>query len=148
MTNPNETNETSQAAAVAAQAAPVAPAKAKASKATNPTKKAATAAVPAKTKKTAKNAKAKPAASKRAVTKPAAKAAPAPTPRDGSKKQIVLDMMRTRTGATMAAIMKATGWQTHSVRGFVSGMVTKKMGLVVESTRSESGDRTYKITGK
>jgi hypothetical protein len=44
--------------------------------------------------------------------------------------------------------MKKMGWQRHTVRGFVSGMLGKKMGLTVESTRSESGDRTYKITGE
>jgi len=38
-------------------------------------------------------------------------------------------------------------WQNHSIRGFVSGHVTKKLGLKVESTKSESGERTYRIAG-
>ncbi len=43
--------------------------------------------------------------------------------------------------------MKATGWQPHSVRGFLSGTVGKKMGLVVTSTKGENGERTYSIEG-
>jgi Protein of unknown function (DUF3489) len=46
---------------------------------------------------------------------------------------------------TLAEIAKATEWQNHSVRGFVSGHVTKKLGLKVESTKSGAGDRTYRI---
>jgi len=42
--------------------------------------------------------------------------------------------------------MKLTGWMAHSVRGFLSGAVGKKMGLTVESTKREDGDRIYKIT--
>jgi hypothetical protein len=42
--------------------------------------------------------------------------------------------------------MDATGWQAHSVRGFISGSLTKKMGLKVESTKNEAGERRYKIT--
>jgi hypothetical protein len=53
--------------------------------------------------------------------------------------------MRRRQGATLTEIMGATGWQPHSVRGFVSGTLAKKMGLTVESTKSEAGDRTYRI---
>jgi len=41
--------------------------------------------------------------------------------------------------------MKATGWQPHSVRGFLSGTVSKKMGLVVVSTKAEDGERTYSV---
>src|SRR4051812_27711855 len=43
-------------------------------------------------------------------------------------------------------IMRATGWQAHSVRGFISGTVGKKMGLRVASTKSDNGERTYSIT--
>jgi len=45
----------------------------------------------------------------------------------------------------MKELMKATGWQPHSVRGFISGTVGKKMGLSVESTKGEDGERTYSI---
>jgi len=45
----------------------------------------------------------------------------------------------------MADIAKATDWQNHSIRGFISGEVTKKMGLAVDSSKSEEGERTYRI---
>ena len=67
--------------------------------------------------------------------------------RDGSKKAEVLDLMRRKQGATMAEITKATGWQAHTVRGFVSGTLIKKQGLKVESFRSENKERTYRISG-
>jgi hypothetical protein len=65
--------------------------------------------------------------------------------RDGSKKAKVLDLMRRKQGATLKEIMKATGWQPHTVRGFVSGTLIKKQGLKVESFRSEEKERTYRI---
>jgi len=48
-------------------------------------------------------------------------------------------------GATLKELMKATSWQAHSVRGFLSGTVGKKMGLVVSSTKGDDGERTYSI---
>jgi len=45
----------------------------------------------------------------------------------------------------MKELMKATGWQPHSVRGFISGTVGKKMGLTVESAKGEDGERSYSI---
>ena len=53
--------------------------------------------------------------------------------------------MKRKEGATLAEIAKATDWQNHSIRGFVSGHVTKKLKLKVESTKSEAGERTYRI---
>ena len=41
--------------------------------------------------------------------------------------------------------MRATGWQAHSVRGFISGQLGKKMGLTVKSTKGEDGERTYSV---
>ena len=41
--------------------------------------------------------------------------------------------------------MKATSWQAHSVRGFISGTLRKKLGLNVVSTKGEDGERTYSI---
>jgi hypothetical protein len=69
----------------------------------------------------------------------------APTAREGSKKAKVLEMIRRPNGATLKEIMKATGWQAHSVRGFISGSLTKKMGLKVESIKREDGERAYRI---
>jgi len=65
--------------------------------------------------------------------------------RAGSKKDIVLKLLRRDQGATIAEIAKATAWQHHSIRGFLSAQVTKKMKLKVESTKSEAGERTYRI---
>jgi hypothetical protein len=74
--------------------------------------------------------------------KRAKKDAGAPTAREGSKKAMVLDMMRRKEGATLKEIMSATDWQAHSVRGFIS-IAAKKMGLKIESTRREDGERLY-----
>jgi len=93
--------------------------------------KPAKAAKPAKAGKPAKAAKG------------AREAKPA---RDGSKKAQVLEMMRRKGGATLAEIMKATDWQAHTVRGFVSAALGKKMGITVVSTKSDSGERTYTVT--
>ena len=71
-----------------------------------------------------------------------------PTAREGSKKAIVLDMLKRPGGATLSDIQSATNWQVHSVRGFISGALGKKMGLKVESTKNEGGDRTYNIATK
>src|SRR5258706_13367736 len=65
--------------------------------------------------------------------------------RQGSKKAEVLALMRRTKGATLAAIMQATGWQAHTVRGFVSGTLIKKLRLKVESFRSDAKERTYRI---
>jgi hypothetical protein len=65
--------------------------------------------------------------------------------RPDSKKTIVLELLRRHEGATTAEIAKATNWQNHTIRGFISGNVTKKMGLAVESSKNEAGERTYRI---
>ena len=65
--------------------------------------------------------------------------------RDGSKAAKILDLLQRADGATLAELMKATGWQAHSVRGFISGTLTKKMGLTVESAKVEGGERTYSV---
>ena len=65
--------------------------------------------------------------------------------RDSSKAAIVLDLLKRPDGATLAELMKATGWQAHSVRGFLSGTVSKKLGLTLTSAKVEDGERTYSI---
>jgi len=67
--------------------------------------------------------------------------------REGSKKAEVLALMRRAKGVTLAEIMEKTGWQAHTVRGFVSGTLIKKLGLKVESFRSDDKERCYRITG-
>ena len=65
--------------------------------------------------------------------------------RDGSKAAKVLDLLTRPDGVTLKELMKATGWQAHSVRGFLSGTVGKKMGLTVTSAKGEAGERTYSV---
>jgi hypothetical protein len=87
-----------------------------------------------------------PAAPKKAkAAKDATSKDAAPAPRQGSKTAIVLDMLRRADGVTLKDIMTATAWQAHSVRGFISGALGKKMGINVESFKSESGERAYRI---
>ena len=63
----------------------------------------------------------------------------------GSKKDLVVAMLDAAEGVTLAQIMAATGWQKHSVRGFLSGAVGKKMGLAVVSSKPKDGERVYRI---
>jgi len=65
--------------------------------------------------------------------------------RAGSKTETILALMKQPGGTTLNAIMEATQWQAHSVRGFISGTLGKKMGLNVLSTKSTEGERTYSI---
>jgi hypothetical protein len=62
-----------------------------------------------------------------------------------SKSATVLDLLRREGGAALDDIMSATGWQAHSVRGFISGVLGKRMGLTVESAKREDGKRTYSV---
>jgi len=65
--------------------------------------------------------------------------------RPGSKTAKVLDLLKRPGGATAKELMKSTGWQPHSVRGFLSGHVGKKLGLTVESIKREDGERVYSL---
>jgi hypothetical protein len=64
--------------------------------------------------------------------------------RENSKTARVIALLRRPTGASLKTIMRVTGWQAHSVRGFISGQLGKKMGLRVRSFQRE-GERVYLI---
>lgn len=64
--------------------------------------------------------------------------------REGSKKAIVLDLIRRPDGASLKEIMDLTDWQAHSVRGFISGSLSKKMGINIESFKRADGERAYR----
>lgn len=62
----------------------------------------------------------------------------------GSKQSRVISMLRSPRGATIAAMMTATGWQQHSVRGFLAGVVRRKLSLNLQSEAGDGG-RLYRI---
>ena len=64
--------------------------------------------------------------------------------RPDTKHARILAMLRAPAGTTVAAIMTATDWQQHSVRGFLAGVVRKKLGLNLVSEQTDKG-RVYRI---
>ena len=65
--------------------------------------------------------------------------------RSPTKASTILDLLKRVDGATLDGLMTATGWQAHSVSGFLSGTIRKKMGLDVISVKGENGERTYSM---
>lgn len=65
--------------------------------------------------------------------------------RPGSKTAKVLELLQRPGGVTAKELIKATGWLPHSVRGFLSGTVSKKMGLTLTSSKSDNGERIYSV---
>ena len=93
--------------------------------------------------------KASPRSTARKSVKPAprkrsAAAAPRPAAGPDTKHARIIAMLRKPTGATIAAIVAATEWQQHSVRGFLAGVVRKKLGLNLVSDQTDKG-RVYRI---
>ena len=64
-----------------------------------------------------------------------------------SKQARVIAMLQSPAGTTIAAMMQATGWQQHSVRGFLAGVVRKKLKLKLDSNKVD-GNRVYRIEGE
>ncbi len=64
-----------------------------------------------------------------------------------SKTSTLLKLLRSNKGASMAQLQHASGWQAHSVRGFLAGTVKRRLGLTVLSKVSQSGERLYSIGG-
>jgi hypothetical protein len=72
----------------------------------------------------------------------------APKPRTGakdSKTSQILELLKRPDGATLSELMNASGWQAHSVRGFLSGTIRKKMKLTLTSNKLENWERSYSI---
>jgi hypothetical protein len=83
------------------------------------------------------------------ASKPAQQPIAAPTSKQaepGSKQARVIAMLRSPGGATIAAMMEATGWQQHSVRGFLAGVVRKRLKMKLGSEKAD-GERVYQIAG-
>ena len=106
---------------------------------TKPTKKAAVGA------RRANVAPAKAKAGKKAAPKKKAPRSARNDAREGSKTATILELLKRPEGATAKDLLKATNWQPHSLRGFLSGTVGKKMGLTVTSTKGEDGERNYSL---
>jgi hypothetical protein len=90
--------------------------------------------------------------SKKPITKAAtakknvASAKPAPSKaREGSKHDLILGLLRRKQGATIAELQKVSDWQAHSVRGFLSGTVKKRLTLNLQSAKGKDGERRYAI---
>src|SRR4030081_2472453 len=99
-----------------------------------------------KPKSTAKAARrsASPKSSKSKSRKRPTPASSKSAARPATKHARIIAMLRTPVGATIAAIMTATEWQQHSVRGFFAGVVRKKLGLNLVSESTDKG-RVYRI---
>ncbi len=66
----------------------------------------------------------------------------------GTKTAKIIELLKRPGGVTLKDLLKVTGWQPHSIRGFLSGTIVKKMGTPVESVKSSDGGRTYRISSK
>ena len=65
--------------------------------------------------------------------------------RAGTKSATVINLLKSKSGASLAEMMNVTGWQAHSVRGFLAGSLRKRHGLNAESERAADGERRYRV---
>lgn len=79
------------------------------------------------------------------AARPATQGGKPPSPEQQSKKDTVIALLRRENGATLDELMSATGWQAHSVRGFISGAARTAMGPTVETAKSRSGRPSYRV---
>lgn len=79
--------------------------------------------------------------------KPRNGAAQVPTHRSDTKRDQLLGLLRRKGGASLAEMQKASGWQAHSVRGFLAGTVKTRLGLRLRSSVPKTGERRYTIAG-
>ena len=70
---------------------------------------------------------------------------PPVNPRPGTKAALILGCLRRPKGVTLKELVTATDWQPHSIRGFLSAVVTRKMGLKIKSVKHASSDRRYSV---
>jgi hypothetical protein len=103
----------------------------------------ATANTPAETKSSERPGRAKRSSSKKAAA-PSAKATSSGRPNPDSKQDRVVALLQQPRGATLDVLVNVTGWQKHSVRGFLAGTVRKKLRLPLISEKID-GIRTYRI---
>jgi Protein of unknown function (DUF3489) len=68
--------------------------------------------------------------------------------RPGTKAALILACLMRPKGANLKELVTATGWQPHSIRGFLSGVVAGKMGLKIKSIKHASSDRRYSIKAR
>jgi hypothetical protein len=76
--------------------------------------------------------------------------APATAPRErktreGTKQALVIEMLRRPEGASIAEIVEATQWTSHTTRGFMAGAIKKKLGMAIESTKDDERGRIYRL---
>ena len=71
---------------------------------------------------------------------------PKPKIRAGTKQAMLIEMLESPEGATIAEIAKATEWQPHTIRGAISGALKKRLGLTISSEKDDNRGRVYKIT--
>lgn len=75
----------------------------------------------------------------------ASAAARKPTGKRASKKEAIISLLSRKGGASVSEMQVATGWQAHSVRGYLSGTISKKLGMMLTSSTDASGVRRYAI---
>jgi hypothetical protein len=75
----------------------------------------------------------------------AARTARSAKTREGTKRALLIDMLKRTEGATIDEIVAATGWQPHTVRGAFAGALKKRLGLTIKSEKVEGRGRVYRV---